>query len=89
MTNASVVLDEATSSIDQEADQIIQEMLRSKFPGTTLITIAHRLQTILDYDTVAVMDDGKLVEIGPPKLLLEDEDSYLSKLVGLAPQDDI
>lgn len=81
-THVRSVLDEATSSIDEETDKTIQEMLRSEFPDTTLITIAHRLQTVLDCDAIAVMDDGKLVEIGPPMKLLEDEDSYLSNLVG-------
>ena len=65
-----LVLDEATSSVDGATDDFVQRMLRSQFPNTTLLTIAHRLNTIIDYDVVIVMDKGKVAEIGSPKELL-------------------
>ena len=74
-------LDEATASVDRETDAFIQKMLRSRFEGTTLLTIAHRLDTIMDYDVVLVMDSGKAAEFGPPHELLENEEGVFSELV--------
>ncbi|CAJ1954764.1 unnamed protein product [Cylindrotheca closterium] len=76
-----LVLDEATASIDGETDAFIQNMLRSRFPNTTLITIAHRLNTIMDYDLVLVMDAGRAVEFGSPKELLDNADGIFSELL--------
>jgi len=50
-----LVLDEATSSVDSTTDEFVQQMLRSQFPNTTLLTIAHRLNTIIDYDVVLLL----------------------------------
>lgn len=76
-----LVLDEATASIDGETDAFIQKMLRSRFPNTTLITIAHRLNTIMDYDLVLVMNAGQAVEFASPKELLDNPDGIFSELV--------
>ena len=67
-----VLLDEATASVDYEADQAIQAMLRSAeaFRGCTLIVIAHRIETIIDSDQVLVLDNGILAESGPPQELI-------------------
>eukprot|EP00977_Amphora_coffeiformis_P023284 scaffold12881_cov177-Amphora_coffeaeformis.AAC.3 len=67
-----LVLDEATASVDGETDAFIQKMLRTRFKDTTLLTIAHRLHTIMDYDLVLVMDAGRAVEFGSPQDLLEE-----------------
>lgn len=61
-----VICDEATSSIDYESDRAVQEALTHTFKGCTLVCIAHRLRTIIGYDRVCVMDDGKVVEIDEP-----------------------
>jgi ABC-type multidrug transport system fused ATPase/permease subunit len=76
-----LVLDEATASIDGETDNFIQKMLRTRFPNTTLVTIAHRLNTIMDYDYVLVMDAGHAVEFDSPDKLLEIKNGVLSELV--------
>lgn len=65
-----LVLDEATASIDNETDSIIQRMIRDKFVGSTVLTIAHRLHTIIDSDKVMVLDQGKVVEMDSPDKLL-------------------
>ena len=59
--NKFLVLDEATSNVDMSTDQYIQNCLKTKFKDTTIITIAHRLETIADYDRVIVMDKGTIV----------------------------
>jgi ABC-type multidrug transport system fused ATPase/permease subunit len=76
-----LVLDEATASIDYETDAFVQQMLRTRFTNTTLITVAHRLNTIMDYDTILVMNEGRAAEIGPPKELLSNDKSLFSQLV--------
>jgi ATP-binding cassette subfamily C (CFTR/MRP) protein 4 len=62
------VLDEATSNVDMTTDHFIRNCLKTKFQETTVITIAHRLNT--DYDKVIVMDRGMILEIGTPYELL-------------------
>jgi len=64
--NRILVLDEATSNVDMRTDDFIQKTLKQRFRDYTIITIAHRLNTIADYDTVIVMDKGRIVEIGAP-----------------------
>ncbi len=64
------MLDEATSNVDMVTDQFIQNCIKTKFQETTVITIAHRLNTIADYDKVIVMDRGMILEIGTPYELL-------------------
>lgn len=68
-----LVLDEATASIDNETDEMIQKMVRINFKECTVLTIAHRLNTIIDSDRIIVMDAGLIAEIGPPETLLDME----------------
>ncbi|KAI8614494.1 P-loop containing nucleoside triphosphate hydrolase protein [Chytriomyces sp. MP71] len=82
------VMDEATSAVDMNTDALIAKVLRDKggvFHGVTTLTIAHRLNTIIDYDYVMVLDDGRLVEFGEPAQLLEKDlkegDAYFARLV--------
>lgn len=67
-----LLIDEATANVDFETDARIQAVLREhvKSTGTTLITVAHRITTILDYDRVAVLGEGRLLEFGSPEQLL-------------------
>lgn len=75
-----VVLDEATSSLDNNTDIHVQKLLRSKFASHTIIAVAHKLDTVLDFDKVAVMHHGSLVEYGEPYKLLERESSWFKRL---------
>jgi len=76
-----VILDEATSAVDVETDALIQRTVRSEFSDATVLTIAHRLNTILDADRIMVLDEGKLVEFGPPKELMGRSRGYFRQLV--------
>lgn len=76
-----LLLDEATSSVDFETDQEIQRTLREAFPGCTVLTIAHRIDTIMDSDKILVMKDGVAHEFGPPQDLLSDKKSTFSEIV--------
>lgn len=78
--NKIIVMDEATANVDFSTDRRIQETIRSKFQDCTVITIAHRLNTIIDYDKVLVMDKGTVVEFDKPSVLLQDNDGVLTEL---------
>jgi len=65
-----LVMDEATASVDIETDAIIQKALRTKFSNVTVLTIAHRLNTIIDYDKILVLSKGEVLEYDTPKNLL-------------------
>ncbi|PGH20053.1 hypothetical protein AJ80_03703 [Polytolypa hystricis UAMH7299] len=71
-----LILDEATSSIDTQTDKIMQTLIRSEFANHTVIAIAHRLDTILDFDEVVVLDQGRVKERGPPEHLLEIKGAF-------------
>ena len=68
------------SSLDQTSDLIVQRLLRQKFPSHTIIAVAHRLDTVLDFDKVVVMSQGALVEYGEPHRLLEQQGSWFRSL---------
>ena len=74
--NKFLVLDEATSNVDMQTDSFIQKVIREKFANTTVITIAHRLNTIADYDKVIVMKRGKIVEQGTPWELIKKKGQF-------------
>ena len=81
LTKARVLcLDEATASVDYATDQLIQRTLRTAFANCTIITIAHRLQTVMDYDRIVVMAGGKIVECDTPERLLANPRSHFAML---------
>eukprot|EP00731_Ephydatia_muelleri_P028698 Em0020g342a len=70
-----LVLDEATAAVDMETDDLIQKTIRSEFASCTVFTIAHRLNTILDYDYVLVLGAGQVLEYASPTELLANSNS--------------
>ena len=77
-----LILDEATSNVDRDNDQLMQKIIREEFSQHTILTVAHRLETIMDADRVVVMDEGRVVEIGEPSKLLQDGESRFRQLQG-------
>ena len=75
-----LVLDEASSQSDPTTEERIQGAIRERFKHHTILCIAHKLNTILDFDTVIVMDTGSVAESGSPRALLEDPNSLFSAL---------
>ncbi|CAL5017928.1 unnamed protein product [Urochloa decumbens] len=76
-----LVLDEATASIDNATDAILQKIIRTEFKDCTIITVAHRIPTVMDCSTVLAMSDGKVVEYGKPMKLMETEGSLFCDLL--------
>ncbi|XP_074587470.1 ABC transporter C family member 8-like isoform X2 [Curcuma longa] len=79
--NRILVLDEATASIDSATDAVLQRVIREEFSNCTVITIAHRVPTVVDSDMVMVLSYGKMVEYDEPSRLIENQSSAFSKLV--------
>ncbi|MEW5304006.1 MAG: hypothetical protein WDW36_006649 [Sanguina aurantia] len=76
-----LVLDEATANVDVETDALIQKTMRGEFLDRTIIAIAHRLHTVIDYDKILVLDAGQVAEFGAPSQLLENPAGVFSLLV--------
>ena len=75
-----LVLDEATAAVDQETDELIQSTLRREFSNCTVLTIAHRLNTIMDSDRIVVLKEGKIEEMGSPSELLNQNESVFKSM---------
>lgn len=82
LRNASILLlDEATAAVDVETDALLQKMIRVNFKNMTVLTIAHRLNTVMDCDRIMVLDKGQIVEFDKPIKLLENKEGYLYSMV--------
>ncbi|XP_053998577.1 probable multidrug resistance-associated protein lethal(2)03659 isoform X1 [Hylaeus anthracinus] len=79
--NPILILDEATANVDPRTDELIQLTIRRKFAKCTVLTIAHRLNTVMDSDRILVMDAGSAVEFDAPYVLLQKESGYLKSMV--------
>ncbi|XP_072387967.1 ATP-binding cassette sub-family C member 4-like [Diabrotica undecimpunctata] len=79
--NRILMLDEATANVDPQTDALIQKTIRTKFANCTVLTVAHRLNTIMDSDKVLVMDQGTAAEFDHPHLLLQNSNGIFSKMV--------
>jgi len=75
-----LVLDEATAAIDVQTDNVVHKIIREQFKDCTVLTIAHRINTILDSDRVMVLDKGEIVELDKPQLLLKNAESAFYSL---------
>ncbi|KAL5018705.1 hypothetical protein ScPMuIL_004427, partial [Solemya velum] len=75
-----IVLDEATAAVDLKTDDLIQQTIRTEFENSTILTIAHRLNTIIDYTKVMVLDGGKIQEFESPQILLRNPQSLFFSL---------
>jgi len=78
-SNKIVLLDEATSNIDVVTEQRIQALIKNEFKTATMITVAHRLNTIISSDRIMMLDKGKNAEMGSPKELMADPNSGFNK----------
>ncbi|XP_056344269.1 ATP-binding cassette sub-family C member 10 [Oenanthe melanoleuca] len=82
LTQAKVLcIDEATASVDQKTDQLLQQTIRQRFADKTVLTIAHRLNTILDSDRVLVMQAGRVAELDSPASLSQKDGSLFQHLL--------
>ncbi|NXC75168.1 MRP7 protein, partial [Anhinga anhinga] len=82
LTQAKVLcIDEATASVDQKTDQLLQQTIRQRFADKTVLTIAHRLNTILDSDRVLVMQAGRVAELDSPTRLSQKDGSLFQRLL--------
>merc|ERR1712210_250709 len=76
-----LILDEATAAVDLETDDLIQATIRKEFVDSSVLTIAHRLNTIMDYDRIMVLDKGELREFDKPNELLKNSESIFYGMV--------
>ncbi|KAJ2635117.1 Canalicular multispecific organic anion transporter 1 [Coemansia sp. RSA 1286] len=71
-----LVLDEATADVDSDTDKIIHQVIRKEFSNSTVITIAHRINTVIDSDRIVVMDRGRIIEADTPRNLLQRNGAF-------------
>ncbi|KAG0214051.1 Multidrug resistance-associated protein 1 [Mortierella sp. GBA30] len=75
-----LILDEATAAVDVETDELIQKTIREEFKDRTILTIAHRIKTVMDSDKILVLENGRVKEYEAPSMLLSRKDSLFYKL---------
>ncbi|CAG8820216.1 2782_t:CDS:2, partial [Racocetra persica] len=75
-----ILMDEATASIDFAMDEKIQKMIRTEFADCTILCIAHRLRTVIDYDKILVVDRGNIIEFDSPYNLITDNNSLFYRM---------
>ena len=76
-----ILLDEATANVDHQTDQLIQQTMKSAFSNATTITIAHRLDTVVESDRVMVLDDGIIAEFDSPETLMKNKNGAFYQLM--------
>ncbi|XP_037501264.2 ATP-binding cassette sub-family C member 3 [Rhipicephalus sanguineus] len=76
-----LLMDEATSHMDGDTERLVQSTLRESFDNCTVLTIAHKLETVLDYDKILVMENGRVIEFGPTQWLSSNHESAFYKML--------
>lgn len=79
--NKILILDEATASVDRRTDQLLQQALYECYQDGTILAVAHRLDTVIDYDFILVLGQGEVIEFGSPSDLLSKEDGMFARMV--------
>ncbi|KAH7371052.1 P-loop containing nucleoside triphosphate hydrolase protein [Pyrenochaeta sp. MPI-SDFR-AT-0127] len=82
-----LLLDEVSSSVDYATERVIQEIIQTEFKNYTVISVSHRLDMIMDFDRVVVMDAGEVAEVGNPRFLADDQGTRFGDLVRAAAND--
>lgn len=75
-----LLLDEVSSSVDMDTDRAMHDCIKSEFEGYTIVMVSHRLEMVMDFDRVVVMDAGAVVETGAPRVLVKTEGSRFKEL---------
>jgi ATP-binding cassette subfamily C (CFTR/MRP) protein 1 len=75
-----LLLDEVSSSVDRDTDRDMQRIIQEEFEGYTIVMVSHRLEVVMDFDTVVVMDSGNMVETGRPRTLVERDGGRFREL---------
>jgi ABC-type multidrug transport system fused ATPase/permease subunit len=75
-----IIFDESTSAMDQDSDTQVQQVIKEYFQDSTVISIAHRLNTIIQYDRVLVLDQGNVMDFDSPRALLLKQDSIFTQM---------
>jgi ABC-type multidrug transport system fused ATPase/permease subunit len=75
-----LLLDEVSSSVDQETDRAMQKIIHEEFANYTIVMVSHRLGMVMDFDTVFVMDKGSVIETGHPRTLVTQDKSHFKNL---------
>uniref|UniRef100_A0A3B5MW06 ABC transporter domain-containing protein n=1 Tax=Xiphophorus couchianus TaxID=32473 RepID=A0A3B5MW06_9TELE len=79
--NRILIVDEATANVDPRTDSLIQQTIQNRFQECTILTIAHRLNTIIDCDRILVLDAGRIQEYDKPYVLLQNQDGLFYQMV--------
>lgn len=79
-----MLLDEATAAVDPETEAAVQSTIQNEFSNCTVLTIAHRLKTVISCDRVIVMKDGQIIEFDAPATLQSNSNSEFSKMLASA-----
>ena len=82
-----LILDEATSAVDKETDAATQRVIRANFQESTMIVIAHNLSSVVDFHKILVLNEGNLVEQGPPKDLFNNKGAFCKMVTDSADRD--
>lgn len=75
-----LLLDEVSSSVDQDTDRAMQRVIKEEFESYTVVMVSHRLEMVMDFDTVLVMDKGSVIESGRPRTLVNRDGSWFKEL---------